>query len=481
MKRIYLANDPISANVLKLRLEESGIQAIVQDERTFALRGKVGLTFPSVWVASEHEAEARKIALELEHPQLGTPWNCPVCGEVLEATFAECWKCAQAGEESIELTPARTKKTNWLAYSILAAVVLTVGLGVYKAYKYDEFARHYQVAVALCEENKYDAAIQEYDRSLAIDPKSYEAWTSRGYAWYSKGDFARALSDLNKSLELNPKQEHVYEYRGFAHFELGSPSKALNDYLAAAVEHPYSNDAKLAVLACKLEIGDLEGALVDAEHLRNLANFKFESALYRAYILRDLGEDARADAEIELALSLDPQKADVYLEKAQVLAGNEEFERALAECDKAQARSSEPNPHLMVTRGIILFALNRQDEMSKEMRKILELELKSRYEIPCKLFAHLLLNDKGATERDIEALLQRSPEHRWSYINAASATYWISRSLDADKQIAAIDKTFDFLDEAKKRGFKNWRAIEKNLFLKDLIAHPRFKKLAGLP
>lgn len=481
MKRVYLANDPVSANVLKLRLEENGIQAIVQDERTHELRGEVPLVYPSVWVGNEDEAAARKIALEFSHPQHGEPWTCQTCGEVLEASFADCWKCVQVGDEVSETPSASVKKANWLAYSILAAVLLVVGLGVYKAYMYDEFARHYQAAVEHHEADRYDAAIQEYDQSLAINPRSHDAWTSRGFSWYSKGDYERAVADLNKSLSLNPNQNRVYEYRAYAHFELGSPSKALRDYLTALSEHGFDNDLKLRIVACKYEIGDLKGALLDAESLRHSANFQYESALYRSYIFSELDQDAQARAEIEFAITLDPKNPEAFIQRAQYLFDQNEFERALAECEKAQTLGTDSMPQLMLTRGIIFSALNRQDDLRKEMKKILGLDLKTRYDIPFRLLAHTLLDNRSATDEDIQACLKASPEHRWSYVNAAAATNWLSRALDPEKRTTAQERVFEYLDEAKKRGFVSWHMLKNDPFLKDLTDHPRFKKLAGLP
>jgi hypothetical protein len=101
LKQVYLAQDPIEANLLVGLLKAEGIEAVVQGEYLYAIRGLVPATYPTVWVVDENEYDqARALALEFDRQQRegGGPeplesWVCPVCGETIEGQFDQCWHC----------------------------------------------------------------------------------------------------------------------------------------------------------------------------------------------------------------------------------------------------------------------------------------------------------------------------------------------------------------------------------------------------
>ncbi len=102
MKRVYTAHDPTEAHLVKGLLEAEGIEAIVQGEHLFPLRGSLPVTSdtnPSVWVANDMDFNrGRTIAQAYDHgaraDREGAPhWRCLRCGENLEGQFTACWKC----------------------------------------------------------------------------------------------------------------------------------------------------------------------------------------------------------------------------------------------------------------------------------------------------------------------------------------------------------------------------------------------------
>ena len=102
MKQVFVAQHPTEAHLVRGLLEANGIQAEVQGESLFSVRGEAPATpdtLPSVWVSDDGEA-TRALAVLADYgrqegtaPNQGMAWTCPACGERIEPQFTECWHC----------------------------------------------------------------------------------------------------------------------------------------------------------------------------------------------------------------------------------------------------------------------------------------------------------------------------------------------------------------------------------------------------
>jgi hypothetical protein len=101
MKKVFVAQHPTEAHLVKGVLETSGIPAIVRGESLFGARGEAPVTpdtLPTVWVTDDNDAAGALGILAEYGPgaapvNRGEPWTCPNCHESVEAQFSECWKC----------------------------------------------------------------------------------------------------------------------------------------------------------------------------------------------------------------------------------------------------------------------------------------------------------------------------------------------------------------------------------------------------
>lgn len=108
MKIVFIAENPGQAHVVRIFLQGNGIDATVQGEDLYYVRGEVPMTgsaLPSVWVlkdedigpAQELVEKFLKSGLESKEDadeKKAALWKCEKCGEMIEAQFNECWKCA---------------------------------------------------------------------------------------------------------------------------------------------------------------------------------------------------------------------------------------------------------------------------------------------------------------------------------------------------------------------------------------------------
>lgn len=105
--------------------------------------------------------------------------------------------------------------------------------------------------------NKFEEAIQCYQKAIEIDPENPEAYYRRGRIYKTLRLHRQAIKDFSKSVELDPRFSHVYLERGFLYRTLGWTDKATEDFrsflkCASLKERP------LAELVRKL-IEDIEG------------------------------------------------------------------------------------------------------------------------------------------------------------------------------------------------------------------------------
>ena len=91
-----------SLNVLEIHhlrnlLEAEGIRCWIKNELLARLAGEVPFTECAMelhLLREEDRARAEEVLRGWRHGRpLGPAWNCPGCGERLEAQFSACWRC----------------------------------------------------------------------------------------------------------------------------------------------------------------------------------------------------------------------------------------------------------------------------------------------------------------------------------------------------------------------------------------------------
>jgi tetratricopeptide (TPR) repeat protein len=83
-----------------------------------------------------------------------------------------------------------------------------------------------QLAIAdhagVCGQGTGDEAIAACNRVLALNPKDAVAYSNRGWAYDSKGDYDRAISDLDQAIQHDPRLANAYGYRGSSSQTIGA-------------------------------------------------------------------------------------------------------------------------------------------------------------------------------------------------------------------------------------------------------------------
>ena len=81
--------------------------------------------------------------------------------------------------------------------------------------------------------NNFDAALEDFDRSIECDPKAFRTHYYKGIVLAIEKKYKEAIESFTTSLEINDYQAHTHFRRALAYFEVAEYENSMNDLDAA--------------------------------------------------------------------------------------------------------------------------------------------------------------------------------------------------------------------------------------------------------
>jgi tetratricopeptide (TPR) repeat protein len=78
------------------------------------------------------------------------------------------------------------------------------------------------------------AAVQYFQKAIALDPNFSEAYFSQGVSYGQLGEYSKAIAQINMALKLQPQNGMYYYGRGRVYLLWGDKAKAMDDFKKAA-------------------------------------------------------------------------------------------------------------------------------------------------------------------------------------------------------------------------------------------------------
>ena len=234
---------------------------------------------------------------------------------------------------------------------------------------------HLQKAQQYLQQKRPDLAIPEFRAIVAIDPNNLDARANLGVLEYFQGEFAKAVPDLRAALAMNPNLPKLQALLGMSEKRTGDFSQAQADLEKA---FPDLQEQKLRITA-GLELVEIDYSLrsldkaaeivdqlrrleptdpdilytahriyseLSDETMLSLAMVAPDSARMHQLMAHELARQAKDDAAItnyRIALKLDPQRADIHYELAEMLY-TQSSPAAKAEAEKEYKAALAGNP-----------------------------------------------------------------------------------------------------------------------------------------
>ena len=144
----------------------------------------------------------------------------------------------------------------------------------------------------------WDSAIEDFNKALSLKPNDASCTINRGICRYENGDIKSAIEDFNTVIQVNPQNSIAYEYRGQSFKKLKDYENAGKDF-SKLIDDFKDPLGYLLRGDIKIETKDYQGAMEDYS-----AIIKHDAQNAMAYFKRSkayklLGDDEEAKKDLK--------------------------------------------------------------------------------------------------------------------------------------------------------------------------------------
>ncbi len=201
----------------------------------------------------------------------------------------------------------------------------------------------------LTKDEQWQPAAEEIDSLLSIEPNNLELFIEQGQLLTRAEAWEAVVASMDKALASNPSNADALTLRGSAHLKLANYEQAIDDLkssldgeIAAAMS---DIDRRSNLIEAYYELGqtmyrlgepqdaidNFTEALTFADSDEDISQILAE----RGFAYSELDQYDNALADLDQALSIDPNKAIAYSYRSYVYSNQQDFDAAIADADRA--------------------------------------------------------------------------------------------------------------------------------------------------
>jgi tetratricopeptide (TPR) repeat protein len=237
----------------------------------------------------------------------------------------------------------------------------------------DNYLAYNNLGFYLSGQGKIKEAMENYQKSLQINPNYEDAQNNVGYALAGQKQYAEAITHYEAALRVRPNHVEVRNNLGNALADIGRIDEAIEQYrfvLSRAPEHADAHNNLGIALAMK---GQLDEAI---EHFHAAIRSKPGYASAHSNLGNALAVQHKPDEairEYELSLSLNPKDPQAHNNLANALAEQGKLEEAVGHYREAlQLNADNPEAHFNL--GLTLARQGKRDEAIAHYTEALRLK-----------------------------------------------------------------------------------------------------------
>ena len=151
-------------------------------------------------------------------------------------------------------------------------------------------------------QGKYQQAVNEFSKLIAIAPDNADAYKNRGVSRMKQEKFDLAIEDFEKAKELFPELKGLHSNLGVAWFYKKKYEKAIENYDIEIKMAPENHVAYFNRALCFAELDRNKEALHDLSQTLTLKPDFYLAICYKADLLAKIGENTKALETYEEAI-----------------------------------------------------------------------------------------------------------------------------------------------------------------------------------
>jgi tetratricopeptide (TPR) repeat protein len=192
----------------------------------------------------------------------------------------------------------------------------------------------YNDASKLAKAGNYDAAIDEFSRSIALSENT-NTYMKRGYSYLMKDNYPMSIQDFTDALRIMPSNKLALLGRGIARYQLKDYSGAQTD-LKAYIDLDQKNAMAYNYMAAVCFMRqDFNGALANYNEVARIDTTYPDLYTNRGMMRHYLRDFSGAVLDYNKAIRAKPGNASAYNNRAAAYMAMNEFTSALPDLNKA--------------------------------------------------------------------------------------------------------------------------------------------------
>lgn len=204
-----------------------------------------------------------------------------------------------------------------------------------RAIRYDPTPENYMLRAAAREAaGELDGALESFQQAAKLDPKNVAPLNAMAAVLYQKKDYDQQIAVLNRAVPLDEKPALSYRLRAEAWLAKGERKKAAAD-ISHALKYAWSVNGLRVRGAMRLEDGDADGALADAESMLKIEKENADAIALRGLAYARKKDYAKALPDLNKTIDADASNALAYAERGQAYVAQNDSTHALHDLSRA--------------------------------------------------------------------------------------------------------------------------------------------------
>ncbi|HSC19112.1 MAG TPA: tetratricopeptide repeat protein [Rhizomicrobium sp.] len=264
-----------------------------------------------------------------------------------------------------------------------------------------------------------DAALQDENAAIRVQPTHVRAYVDRGYLYLSKGEYDRAIADYNVAIHLSP-MAGAYNDRGLAYASKKDYPAAIADFTSAIRRDPKLMAAYVNRGLVRTDMGKCEEAIPDFDQAIKIGPAGANAYLVRGNCLQQLGKYEPAVRDYDAAVRMLPKLSTAYVGRAMAYAAENKRDLAINDFGTAiQLDAKDFRAYL--GRGNVYYAQAKYDQAIADYSSAIQLNPEYPMTYCNRGNAYYAKRKYVPAIADYNAAIRLKPDYASAYRNRAMA------------------------------------------------------------